>query len=52
MLFLKQHLKVRYEFDGSPARLEIPELPFEAIREAVINGVIHRDYFIKGANVY
>jgi ATP-dependent DNA helicase RecG len=51
MLYLKQHLKVRYEFDGSPTRKEIPEIPFEALREAVINAVIHRDYFIKGANV-
>lgn len=25
MLYLKQHLTVRYEFDGSPARKEIPE---------------------------
>jgi len=49
--YLKQHLKVRYEFDGSPARKEIPEIPYEALREAVINAVIHRDYFEKGVNV-
>lgn len=51
MLFLKQHIQVRYEFDGSPKRIEIPELPFEALREAVINAVCHRYYFEKGANV-
>ncbi len=51
MMFLKQHLKLRYEFDGSLARKEIPELPYEALREAVINAVVHRDYFQKGANV-
>jgi ATP-dependent DNA helicase RecG len=51
MIFLQQHLNVRYEFDGSPARKEIPEIPIEALREAVINAVIHRDYFEKGANV-
>ncbi len=51
LLFLKQHLKLRYQFDGSPERLEIPEIPYEALRETVINAVIHRDYFIKGANV-
>jgi ATP-dependent DNA helicase RecG len=50
MIFLQQHLNVRYEFDGSPARKEIPEIPIEALREAVINAVIHRDYFEKGAN--
>ncbi|GHU74091.1 hypothetical protein FACS189450_14640 [Spirochaetia bacterium] len=51
MIFLKRHLNLRYEFDGSPARIEIPEIPYEALREAVINAVIHRDYFEKGANV-
>ena len=51
MLFLEQHLKIGYKFDGSPARIEIPELPFEALREALINAVVHRDYFQKGANV-
>ena len=51
MIYLKQHLRLRYEFDGSPARKEIPEIPYEALREAVINAVIHRDYFEKGANV-
>ena len=51
MLFLKQHIPVRYEFDGSPQRIEIPQIPFEALREAVINAIIHHDYFEKGANV-
>ncbi|OQX94314.1 AAA family ATPase, partial [candidate division KSB1 bacterium 4572_119] len=39
------------EFTGSPRRKEIPEIPFEALREAVLNAVIHRDYFEKGANI-
>ncbi len=51
MIFLKTHIPVRYEFDGSPRRKEIPEIPYEALREAVINAVVHRDYFEKGANV-
>lgn len=51
MNFLKQYLPVRYEFTGKLARKEIPELPYEALREALINAVVHRDYFEKGANV-
>ena len=51
MNFLKQYLPLRYEFTGELARKEIPELPYEALREALINAVVHRDYFEKGANV-
>jgi ATP-dependent DNA helicase RecG len=51
LVFLRQHLPVRYEFTGEPRRHEIPELPLEALREAVINAVCHRDYFERGANV-
>ncbi|NNM53263.1 MAG: hypothetical protein HKM05_00890 [Spirochaetales bacterium] len=52
LLFLKQHLKLRFEITGVDARrrekLEIPEV---ALREAIINAVTHRDYFEKGAQV-
>ncbi|MDA8134106.1 MAG: hypothetical protein M0T82_05735 [Desulfobacteraceae bacterium] len=51
MLFLRQHIPVRYEFDGSPQRIEVPQVPIEALREAVINAVCHRYYFEKGARV-
>ena len=51
MNFLKQYIPVRYKFTGDPQRIEIPEIPYEALREAVINAVVHRDYFQKGANV-
>ena len=51
MNFLKQYIPVRYEMTGEPRRKEIPEIPYDALREAVINAVAHRDYFEKGANV-
>ena len=49
--FLKQYIPVRYEMTGEPRRREIPEIPYEALREAIINAVAHRDYFERGANV-
>jgi len=51
MVFLKQHLRLAYEFTGTTRRKEVPEIPYDALREAVINAVIHRDYFERGANV-
>ena len=51
MVFLKQHVPVRYEMTGGPRRREPPEVPFDALREAVINAVVHRDYLEKGARV-
>ena len=32
-------------------RVEVPEYPWEAIREAVVNAVVHRDY-VEGAHVF
>lgn len=52
MNFLKQYIPLRYEFTGDLQRKEIPEIPYEALREAVINAVTHRNYFEKGANVF
>jgi len=51
MAFLKKHLNLRYEFGGGVQRKEILELPEDALREAVINAVCHRNYFEEGANV-
>lgn len=48
--FVRLYAKVAYRFTGRPQREEIYEYPFEAIREAVINSVMHKDYFEHGHN--
>lgn len=48
--FLKKHLNVRSEIKGVN-RQDIYEIPFEAIREAVVNALMHRDYSITGTQV-
>ena len=51
IIFLKQYIPLRYEMTGEPRRREIPEIPYEALREAIINATAHRDYFEKGTNI-
>ena len=48
--FVKRNTRIKYEIKDIK-RKEIPEYPIEAIRESVINAVMHRDYFSEGANV-
>jgi ATP-dependent DNA helicase RecG len=50
MAFIKLYAKVAYRFIGKPQREEIYEYPNDAIREAVINSVIHKYYFERGHN--
>jgi len=50
MAFVEFYVKVAYKFTGKPQRENIYEYPREAIREAVINSVMHKDYFETGHN--
>jgi ATP-dependent DNA helicase RecG len=49
--FLQQHLRLEYVIEGGRPREEIPEIPYEALKEALLNAIIHRDYFEIGARV-
>ncbi len=44
MLFIKKHISVGYEFDGSLSRKEKWQYLLVAIRELLLNTVVHRDY--------
>ncbi len=48
--FLERHLNVRSEIKGVN-REDIVEIPLEALREAVVNALMHRDYSITGTQV-
>lgn len=44
MDFIKKHTSVRFEITGRPRREEIWEYPLQAMREGIINAIVHRDY--------
>ncbi len=50
MKFARLYSKVAYRFTGKPQRENVYEYPFDAIREAVINSVMHKYYFEHGHN--
>jgi len=43
MIFLSKEIRIK-----GMKRIENPEIPEEALREALINAMVHRDYFIQG----
>ncbi|MEK7290001.1 MAG: ATP-binding protein, partial [Planctomycetota bacterium] len=49
--FFKKHLNIRSEIRGFD-RFDIYEIPLDALREAVVNSIIHRDYAMKGTSIY
>ncbi len=46
MGFMRKNMNVRFVMTGQPAREQIWDYPLEALREAIINAVCHRDYTI------
>ena len=45
--FLNAHLRVRHEIRGAEPERH-PEMAEEALREALVNALVHRDYTIRG----
>jgi ATP-dependent DNA helicase RecG len=50
-VFLLKHLPVRYEIKGFD-RIEHLEFPVEVLREGLVNALMHRDYAIRGGNIF
>ena len=44
MNFILSHIKVAFEFTGEIERTEIFEYPQKALREIILNTIVHRDY--------
>ena len=44
MKFIKTYMMVAYEFHGEIKRVEKWDYPINALREAVLNAIVHRDY--------
>jgi ATP-dependent DNA helicase RecG len=52
MLFITRHLPLAAKFEaGKVERVETPIIPFDAIRETIINSLCHRDYGHRGGSI-
>ncbi|MDP1694803.1 MAG: ATP-binding protein [Candidatus Woesearchaeota archaeon] len=50
IFFIKKHLNIRSEIRGVN-RYDIYEIPIDALREAVVNAIVHRDYSVSGTSI-
>ena len=51
MRFIERNTRTAYRIEKLQ-REDIPQYPVAALREALTNAVMHRDWFIEGANVF
>ena len=49
--FIQKRIKTEFVIKTAE-RVEIPQFPIEAYREAVVNAIMHRDYFDKSSDVF
>jgi ATP-dependent DNA helicase RecG len=49
--FIERNTRTGWRIDGLQ-RTDVPEYPMRALREAITNAIMHRDYWEMGANVF
>ncbi|MEX1002491.1 MAG: ATP-binding protein [Crocinitomicaceae bacterium] len=50
--FLRRSLDVAFKFEsGKPTRTEVWEIPYQALKEALVNAIAHRDYVKRGTHI-
>ena len=49
--FVRHNSSIKWKKTGS-GRIETPDYPSEAIHEALVNALVHRDYMIQGSEIH
>lgn len=52
LAFLRRNMKTKVIIDADGKRTDLPEYPIRALREAVANALVHRDYSMHTENAY
>ena len=50
-MFIKNNSHLSWKIEGMK-RIENPDYPMRAVREALVNAIIHRDYQILGSEIH
>lgn len=49
--FVRHNSSVKWKKTGT-GRIEMPDYPSEAVHEALVNAIVHRDYMIQGSEIH
>ena len=49
--FVRHNSSIKWKKTGT-GRIEMPDYPSEAVHEAVVNALVHRDYMIQGSEIH
>ena len=52
MNFITRNMKTRVVIDSLGKRTDFPEYPVDALKEAIVNALVHRDYSLQTENAY